>query len=80
MEISKGISHIEVFKTNVQDPVQASVLLEHIHNCFDGYVASFDLEDCDRILRVQSHKGKVDAETLVLFLKEFLCTAEVLPD
>jgi hypothetical protein len=44
---------IEVFKTNVQETVQAkkivTILLEH----FPGNKINFDLYDCDKILRVE---------------------------
>ena len=45
---------VEVFKTNVSDARQARVLLLHLHQTFPTYKATFDLDDCDRILRVAS--------------------------
>ena len=43
---------IEVFKTNVKDKTQSQVLIEMIHSAFPTYKVNFDLEDCDKILRV----------------------------
>jgi hypothetical protein len=44
---------IEVFKTNVEETIQAikivDILLEH----FPNNKINFDLHDCDRILRVE---------------------------
>lgn len=71
---------VEVFKTNVKDRGQAILLMERIHKHFPGYHANFDLEDCDRILRVKSAAGAVDACRLIDLLKELGCHAEVLPD
>jgi hypothetical protein len=68
---------IEVFKTNVKDKEHADMLLERILNTF-GYRASFDLEDCDRVLRVVSTVGVIEIACLIKLLEELLCEAEVL--
>jgi hypothetical protein len=71
---------IEVFKTNVTDPGQASMLVQVVHYVDDRYRANFDLEDCDHILRVESTGGKVDHATIIALLSYFGSEAEVLPD
>ena len=71
---------VEVFKTNVICPHQAALLVEQIHKYFDGYQANFDLDDCDKILRVRSLTGPVQADYLIRFLKESGYEATVLPD
>lgn len=71
---------IEVFKTNVEDPNQAKVLIEKIHQLFNSYSANFDLEDCDKILRVQNNSGYVKTSSLLELLQKFGIRAEVLPD
>ena len=43
---------VEVFKTNVEDPGLADLLISHIHQTLPDYQANFDLEDCDKILRI----------------------------
>ena len=48
------MNSIEVFKTNVETTEQAQQLLDLIHLNFPHYTANFDLEDCDRILRITS--------------------------
>jgi len=45
---------VEAFKINVSDADKANLLLDQIHNTFKGYKANFDLEDCDKILRIVS--------------------------
>jgi len=45
---------IEVFRTNVSCPRAAAVLLRQLRACFPGWRITFDLDDCDRVLRVQS--------------------------
>jgi len=71
---------VEVFKTDVKHRMQAIMLVEQIHLAFPGYKANFDLEDCDRILRVRSVTGSVESCHLISLLKEKGFNAEVLPD
>jgi len=71
---------IEVFKTNVDDRVQANLLVDQIHQTYSDYKANFDLEDCDKILRVASSTNFVCADCLINLLQEFGFQAEVLPD
>lgn len=71
---------VEVFKTNVGEPIFAYRLIEQIHQRFADYQANFDLEDCDRILRVICSTGPVHAEGLIALLNEWGVKAEVLPD
>lgn len=71
---------IEVFKTNVNDEVQAKSLLRLIHMTFQDYQANFDLEDCDRILRVKNLSGEVDCYFIIGILRKSGWNAEILPD
>lgn len=71
---------IEVFKTNVMHHDHALVLVREIHKIFRGYEANFDLEDCDRILRIKSHRGAINAKSIIAMLQRFGVDAEVLPD
>jgi hypothetical protein len=71
---------VEVFKTNVNKRRYAKVLLTEIHKAFTDYNANFDLEDCDKILRVQCNDGKIKSKALILFLQDFGYHAEVLVD
>lgn len=45
---------VEVFKTNVETGEQAERLVNLIRENFPEYAVNFDLDDCDRILRVQA--------------------------
>lgn len=71
---------IEVFKTNVRDRDLANMLVVTIHERFHHYKANFDLDDCDRILRVQSLSGSIPPSPLLNLLHEFGFEGEVLPD
>ena len=43
---------IEIFQTNVDSESIAQTILTEINNLFPELVVNFDLEDCDRILRL----------------------------
>ena len=71
---------IEVFKTNVIDRDHADLLIAQIHQAFDNCTANFDLEDCDRILRVKCARECIQPTGVIELLKDFGFYAEVLPD
>jgi hypothetical protein len=71
---------VEVFKTDIRDEAHATMLLDQIHKNFRGYKANFDLEDCDKILRVKCTTGTIQPYRIIGLLKDFGCHAEVLPD
>ncbi|MFZ1679237.1 MAG: hypothetical protein WBP41_19180 [Saprospiraceae bacterium] len=71
---------IEVFKTNVINDEHAKMLIDQIHFEFSHYKVNFDLEDCDKILRVESVTGYVDSSILINLLDSFGFYAEILPD
>lgn len=71
---------IEVFKTNVKDADQARGIVDLIHGGFGEYTANFDLDDCDKILRVVSESAAIDSLLLMNLLKHLGVDAEVLAD
>jgi len=64
---------VEVFKTNIQDKTIAAKVTADLHELFPGGNINFDLDDCDKILRVEN--GIVVPEEVVKILnhKGFLC-------
>jgi hypothetical protein len=71
---------VEVFKTNVNDEGAANSLLDKIHNTFGDHKANFDLQDCDKILRVRCLSGPVQSPYIMNILKNAGWYAEILPD
>ncbi|MDG3581836.1 methyltransferase type 11 [Galbibacter pacificus] len=71
---------IEVFSTNIRTKKQADKLLRRLKNRCPSYQINFDLEDCDNILRVESHNGQIDIRTVLKIVKNLGLTARVLPD
>jgi hypothetical protein len=71
---------VEVFKTNVVDREVANRLIQLIQTSVAHYTASFDLDDCDRILVVRSTHGEVQSLRIIELLNKYDCHAEVLED
>lgn len=70
---------IEVFKTNVHSTQQAMQCVQLIRETYKFCRVNFDLDDCDRILRVQSC-FVILPESIIELVKKVGLTAEVLPD
>jgi hypothetical protein len=64
---------VEVFRTNVLTEAQASRVLRTLNERFPDYKVNFDLEDCDKVLRVESKS--ICIETIVALVTErgFAC-------
>ncbi|BDU26862.1 MULTISPECIES: hypothetical protein [unclassified Flavobacterium] len=45
---------IEVFKTNVQEESQCKIIIEKLLEHYPNSAINFDLEDCDKILRIHA--------------------------
>ncbi|KUJ62124.1 hypothetical protein AR687_08860 [Flavobacteriaceae bacterium CRH] len=45
---------VEVFKTNVQKEDDKNYVIAVIQKQFPDYKVNFDLEDCDKILRIEA--------------------------
>jgi hypothetical protein len=71
---------IEVFKTNVEEREEADKIIEAIHQSFEDHKANFDLQDCDKILRVVSGNEYLQATSVIQLVKTLGYHAEILPD
>ncbi|MCK9211651.1 MAG: hypothetical protein M0P61_12505 [Ignavibacteriaceae bacterium] len=45
---------VEVFKTNVHSSIIANEIIAELNTVLPNSAISFDLEDCDRVLRIES--------------------------
>lgn len=66
---------IEVFKTNVRRRSQSRILAGSLQTHFSGSV-HFDLEDCDKVLRIEA--PEVDPALVIRLVKEQGFDCEVL--
>lgn len=61
---------IEVFKTNVVHEETADVILKEIGAHQPKYKCNFDLDDCDKVLRIENASGNVDAQLIFKILEK----------
>jgi hypothetical protein len=78
MNTDKATNVVHVFKTNVQDLEHAQMLCNLIQTELTVQRANFDLEDCDKIFRVESSAHMDHQIAALLRLHGFTC--EELPD
>jgi len=71
---------VEVFRTNVQTEDEANRLLDMIYKLIKDHYANFDLNDCDKILRVEKKDGSVEAVQIIGLLIREGYEIEVLSD
>jgi homogentisate 1,2-dioxygenase len=69
---------IEVFKTSVKTQKQANQIIKQLKANFGYEKVNFDLEDCDKILRIEAPTILVHCVMGVLKSAKFEC--EILPD
>lgn len=70
---------VEVFKTNVNEPFHADILVRFVHNSFNDHRANFDLEDRDKILRVES-LNTIKTNNLIDLIRGLGFEIEILSD
>ncbi len=71
----EGLKRVEVFKTNVLEQEDADLLLVVLLKNFPHYKMNFDLEDCDRILRIEGHAVSNEQIISILSKQGYQCIA-----
>ncbi len=71
---------VEVFKTNVCSATEAKGIIELILKRFPGYQINFDLDDCDKILRVENREGAIRYNEIIQLVETFEFSIEVIGD
>ena len=64
---------IYIFKTSVKTKSQVKRLKPHINTVLPHEKWNFDLEDCDRILRIDSDENIASTITALLNVHKFHC-------
>jgi hypothetical protein len=67
---------IEVFKTNVQETEQSKMIVMKLLEHFPNSLINFDLEDCDKILRI--HAVSISNQRIIEVLNSYGYQCEVL--
>ncbi|WP_264538080.1 hypothetical protein [Flavobacterium sp. N1736] len=68
---------IEVFKTNVQEMEQSKMIVGKLLEHFPNSIINFDLEDCDKILRI--HAVSIPNNKIIELLNSYGFHCEALP-
>lgn len=72
---------VEVFRTNVIDPSDATYIISQIRKKFSTYKVNFDLDDCDNILRVESPgSNNIATGELIKLVHKMGYQMEILPE
>ncbi|MGC3946905.1 MAG: hypothetical protein QM762_20710 [Chryseolinea sp.] len=71
---------VEVYKTNIRTLAQAQEISNRLQELFAGYMINFDLEDCDRIMRIRSPFNNIDNERVCRIVLTLGFEAIVLSD
>jgi hypothetical protein len=64
---------VEVFKTNVQEFSEAQKLVALLRRHFPGTKINFDLDDCDKVLRLEGNNLRIEKVMSLVTGKGFLC-------
>ncbi len=64
---------VEVFKTNVEVSEVAEQLVSTLRIRFPFSKVNFDLEDCDKILRIEDHQICIETIIELMKVKGFEC-------
>ncbi|SNR45827.1 hypothetical protein [Flavobacterium sp. ov086] len=67
---------IEVFKTNVQEVEQSKMIVGKLLEHFPNSAINFDLEDCDKILRINA--SSISNQKIIELLDSYGYHCEVL--
>ena len=67
---------VEVFKTNVAEVKLSELLIQQLEDQFPDSLINFDMEDCDKILRVEART--ITPEKIIQILNSNGYSCEVL--
>lgn len=80
VQIKQHQRMIEIFKTDIRHKSTGKQVLTAIKQQFPGVVATLDLEDNDRILRVVGAWAPVPTDSVIALVKKHGFECELLPD
>lgn len=67
---------VEVFKTNIDDTNESKMIIRKLNDLFPDIKVNFDLDDCDKILRIEG--VNIDPKQITNLLNSFSYQCEVL--
>lgn len=69
---------VEVFKTNINSRRLANKIQNCLEEAFPGHSINFDLDDCDRILRIESES--LNCEQIINIVMKYGISITILED
>ena len=64
---------IEIFKTDVQKVSQAKRIVDLLNDYFPGNRINFDLQDCDKVLRIEGDAFRSTEVIMLVKQSGFTC-------
>lgn len=67
---------VRIFTTNIECVKDVAVVIKALNEIYPQFIVNLDLEDCDRILRIESQNEVIYASKIIKVVKEkgFECT------
>jgi hypothetical protein len=66
---------VEVFRTNINHVRQSKLLVKKLQQHFPQSSVNFDLDDCDKVLRVEGVNICPDMITMIVTRDGYVCEA-----
>ncbi len=60
---------VEVFKTNVSGKRNARKIIRLLTDKWRNLAVNFDLEDCDKVLRIENKISAIEVDELIVFIQ-----------
>lgn len=64
---------VRIFKTDIGNSLLAEYVLGSLMQLFPSYRINFDLEDCDKILRIEGGDFEAEKVVSVVSSRNFVC-------
>lgn len=74
------MKQVEIFKTDVEDRVKASLIIVLLDECYPEFKVNFDMDDDDKILRVESKGQYISSFEIEQFLESIGVCCKVFAD
>ena len=71
---------VEIFKTDVKSRIRSKKIIAMLNKSFPSYKINFDLDDCDKILRIESQNGDIDIESIIKIVRRSSVEIDFIPD
>ena len=71
---------VEIFKTNIINKEQTKRVINKIQEKFPYYKIDFDIEDCDKILRIENTNNEIDSEQIINVVSRLGFFIDILAD